>query len=88
MKVMESVAKTQAREIRIFPNPTRDQFTVFTDGIGLRSLELISLNGQVIKKMNFVDRSVEVDISSFQEGVYFLRIRSSKTVSTGRIMKY
>lgn len=88
MKVMESLTKTQNREIRIFPNPTHDQFTVFTEGLGLRSLELISLNGQVIKKVVFVDRSVEVDISSFREGVYFLRIRSSNSVSTGRIMKY
>ena len=85
---MESLTKTQNREIRIFPNPARDHFTVFTEGMGLRSLELISLSGQVIKKMVFVDRSVKVDISSFQEGVYFLIIRSSNSVSTGRIMKY
>lgn len=88
MKEINTVNNTRNREIRVFPNPVRDQFTVLTQGIGLRSLELISLNGQVIKKMVFMDRSVKVDISAFQEGVYFLRIRCVDSVSTGRIMKY
>jgi hypothetical protein len=88
METTDVIQKSVIQEIRIFPNPTHDQFTVYTKGLGRRSLELISLSGQVVKKMSFFDRNVEVDISSFQDGVYFLRINSTHAVSTGRIMKY
>ena len=88
METTDVIQKATLQEIRIFRNPSHDQFTIQTNSIGLRSLELISLSGHVVKKMVFFNKSIQVDISSFQEGAYFLRIKSSDSVSTGRIMKY
>lgn len=88
MEATDILHKSAKQEIRISSHPTGDQFTLYTNGLGLRSLELISLSGHVVKKMSFFERKVQVDISSIREGVYFLRVISRHSVSTGRITKH
>jgi len=73
--------------IRIYPNPTTSILTIEIGQPELHSIEINSLNGQLIYKSDMVSTTHQIDISSFSKGVYFVTIRSKEFVRTEKIVK-
>lgn len=73
--------------IQIFPNPARNVITLKTLETGPYSLEIISLNGQQIHKGVIEGTTHQIDLSTFQKGVYFITIRSKDFVSNRKFIK-
>jgi predicted GH43/DUF377 family glycosyl hydrolase len=73
--------------IRIYPNPANDLFTVEMDKPGRGSIEITSLNGQLLYSTVMKGTSQRIDLSSFQKGVYFITVRSRNQVWTEKIIK-
>ena len=86
--IIEGVAETANHEIKIYPNPTQGLITVQTREQGVYTMEIISLNGQVLKKMDIPVSSVQVNLSSLQSCIYLIRIIFKFEVYMGRIIKY
>jgi hypothetical protein len=84
----EGVSEQANQMISIYPNPTQDLITIQTMGMGSYSLEIISLNGQVLMRRDFPEWSVQVDMSSLSSGIYLIRIISKDDVCCERIVKY
>lgn len=79
-------------DLTIYPNPCTDRLNINVDGILApdTKLELISLNGQimlVMKLYNMTFGSASIDVSHLPSGMYIVRVISSKTVRTARIIK-
>jgi hypothetical protein len=74
-------------QIQIFPNPTQDLITVQSREQGDYSMEIISLNGKVMTKMEYNERTVQVDLSSIPSGIYMIRVISGEKVYMGRVVK-
>jgi len=72
---------------RIFPNPTYNLLTIETENPKLCSIEITSLNGRLLLNDDVVGPIHQLDLSSFQKGVYFITIRSKDFVSTKKIIK-
>lgn len=72
----------------IYPNPTNSQFTIETDNPDHYSIEITSLNGQQILTGEMEGTTHQIDLSSFQKGVYFITVRSDDFVTTRKIIKY
>jgi len=51
------------------------------------SIEITSLNGQQILSGEMEGTSHQIDLSSFQKGIYFITIRSKDFVTTRKIVK-
>lgn len=72
----------------VYPNPTR---SVLTAELGDVSdpcrINLTSINGQLIFSKEMAGSSHQLDLSSLQKGVYFLRLKSKHSVSTKKIIK-
>ncbi|MDR1182893.1 MAG: T9SS type A sorting domain-containing protein, partial [Bacteroidales bacterium] len=64
--------------INIFPNPAQDKIQIISEETPLTAIEIINIQGQVIHrgKIDF-KRNLEVDISSFSSGMYFVRLTNS-----------
>lgn len=88
VRINTDVAESTVQELMIFPNPANSLITIQTREKGLCSLEIVSLNGQVIKKMDFSESPVVVDLSSYQSGLYIIRILFRDKVYMGRVVKY
>jgi hypothetical protein len=73
--------------LRIYPNPLNDQFTIETGLTVQYTIEVCSLNGQLIYKTRTDGPSRQLDLSSFQKGIYFITIRSQNSVTTRKIIK-
>jgi hypothetical protein len=73
--------------LSIYPNPTNDVFKIETGIVGQHSIEITSLNGQIIQSRTFIGSSHQIDLSSFQKGVYFITVRSKDFNTTEKIIK-
>jgi hypothetical protein len=74
-------------KLLIYPNPLNDQLTIETGIIGHNVIEITSLNGQLIYSTEMEGTTYQLDLSSFQKGVYFITIRSKDFVTTRKIIK-
>jgi hypothetical protein len=73
--------------LRCFPNPTQKITTIQTKETGVYSLEIFSLTGQVLHREDFTGKSVKVDLSSYNKGVYFITVKVKGYLATRRIVK-
>lgn len=65
----------------IFPNPTKDNFTVKSD-TKISKIDVISETGQVVETENFGNSGLteyEMNVSNIPNGIYFVRINDIST---------
>ena len=72
---------------RIYPNPTRNMLTIETSILGLYNIEITSMNGQIIFSKEFDGTSNQIDLSSFQKGMYLITVRYRDYVRREKIIK-
>lgn len=75
--------------LTIFPNPVKDKFIVESSSILTHAeLTLFSINGQAILTKRTTNDKTELDISMLPPGVYFVQIKSDRSIEKGKIIKY
>ncbi len=74
-------------ELSIYPNPTNNFLTIETEQPDHYSINITSLNGQLIYSTIMEGTTHQIDLSSFQKGIYFITIRSDEFVTTRKIIK-
>ena len=83
---------TSVDELRVFPNPTNNQFTL---DIELNTAEnvtvdLINVVGQVVKSVDFGTRSVGlnreyIDVNDLENGIYFMNLTVGENQGTVKV---
>jgi len=81
------IEETNLSELTIYPNPTKDILTIETDNLDPYSIKITTLNGQQILIGMMEGTHHQLDLSTFQKGVYFITIRSDDFVATKKIIK-
>jgi len=64
----------------IYPNPSSDVLHVKSLNTNLHSIEIVDFNGRLIQKLSTESSLKSIDVSSFAEGIYFVRINHAKTI--------
>ena len=73
--------------INIYPNPNKGQFFVEIPK-GCTELLITDIAGKVMKRIICADNTkVEVDITSFPSGVYFVRVLDKDKWLSGKVVK-
>jgi hypothetical protein len=70
-----------------YPNPVNDLLTIEAENPGQHSIEIISLSGQLIYNKKMEGPTHQIDLSSFEKGLYIITIRSKDFVRTEKIIK-
>ena len=73
--------------LSILPNPANDLLTAKSTIPGICIIEVTSLKGQVLFKSIMSGSSHQIDLSSFQKGLYFISLRSRDYLKTEKIIK-
>ena len=73
--------------VKVYPNPANNSLTIETEHPDRYSIEITSLNGQLIFSTIMVGNTHQLDLSSFQKGAYLITIRSKDFVKTEKIIK-
>lgn len=82
-----SVDLTSSEKLNVFPNPSKDLISITLEHPGEYSMFITTLNGQLIYSALMEGPSHQIDLSSFQKGVYLLTLKSVDFVATGKIVK-
>lgn len=64
--------------IKIYPNPTTDYINLLSkDDTIFSSVEIIDLNGKILKKAEFNSNQVILNVKDLSSGVYFIREKNT-----------
>lgn len=78
-------------KLKLYPNPAQNSITLeVIPGLQLDSVEIFDLNGKLIQSLdlsNTTDQLLELNISSINSGVYFLKVVSPEGTSTLKFVK-
>ncbi len=81
------INNTKPTGFNIYPNPANDLLTIKTNESGQHTIEIHSLNGQLLYSNKIEGPTHQIDLSSFQKGLYFITVRSRDYVITEKIIK-
>ncbi|WP_298423725.1 T9SS type A sorting domain-containing protein [uncultured Kordia sp.] len=83
-----SIEKKFLENIKVFPNPVRDQLFIDFPHAIKGTLTLTSVNGKRVLFQNIKTAQLELDISKIKtKGMYFLKIKTAKGTLTKKIIK-
>lgn len=81
-----NVDANQVENTRIFPNPVIDFLSISTTSV-MNEIEIISILGEQILSIKVNQKETMIDLSSLQNGVYFLKFKGNDEVRTVKIIK-
>lgn len=72
------LSEKEADNIRVYPNPASAQITI--EGADIHTVELYSITGQLLStQKNTSSESVTLDVSSFPQGMYFIKVQTGRS---------
>ncbi|MBP7220185.1 MAG: T9SS type A sorting domain-containing protein [Paludibacteraceae bacterium] len=72
-------------DVRIYPNPSKDNIIV--EGVKNGILEIINLQGKIVKYTPIPDSITRIDISQLTEGIYSLKITTNEGIIVKKLIK-
>ena len=76
--------------VRIFPNPTSGQVTLFNDSnMDVDSITVLDINGRIIKQiaMDGTATNINFSLASLAQGMYFVKIETDTASIVKKILK-
>ena len=67
-----SINETVDNNVKIYPNPTRNEVMVQCDG--MKKISLATVSGQTLDEMNVDADKYTLDMRSYNPGVYFINV--------------
>lgn len=77
--------KTESQTVLICPNPTNSKLSLTLNSNTIKAIALTNLIGQKITDVPLAAK--EIDLSSFDKGIYFLRIQTESSEKLYKIIK-
>lgn len=81
-EVMETSNKNH---INIYPNPAKDNILI--EGLQTGKIEIMDINGKVLKNDNIFDTKTSINISKLSSGVYSIRIITNNGIIIKKLVK-
>lgn len=79
---------TQNKEVKIFPNPTNTMFNIKSNG-NIYEVLVYNILGQEIEKISGINENTsKIDVSNYQRGTYFVKVKTEVSFETVKLIKY
>jgi hypothetical protein len=79
------IFENEKSKINIYPNPANE--TIIIDGLQAGKIDIINLQGQVIKKLDVSNEKTSIDISKLSGGVYTMKIKTNDGIIVKKLIK-
>jgi hypothetical protein len=70
----------------IFPNPATDRATIIFDNYADKTIQLIDLNGVIVKQLETRSSQVELNLLHYAKGIYILKSIEGEHVSIKKLL--
>ena len=78
----------ESNDIQVYPNPFNDKIKIsIKENKGLNQLRIIDMTGRTILNKNLVGQSIEIDLSAYSSGLYYLLVGGNKGISSFKLIK-
>lgn len=84
-EVSNSVDDSLLNQLTIFPNPTEDTVNVNSD-IVIKSISIYNQTGQLIVTKQTNAKQINLDLTHYNQGIYFLRLGTEKGMMSEKII--
>ena len=81
-----NILEREIENFSIYPNPVTNNLTV-EHSEAIEDLKIFDLQGKMYLHISPKKETVNVDMTSFAAGIYFLRIVSHNKISTSKVIK-
>lgn len=65
-------------EIRIYPNPAKNSLTISFENDNSSTIQIVDITGKIVLTKKLIKTIERLDISSLQNGMYFIKIQSNE----------
>jgi len=69
----------------VYPNPAVEKINI--ELLQKSEIEILNLQGQIIKRINAPEKQMTIDISDFARGMYFINVTTDKEIITKKFIK-
>jgi len=76
-----------ANAIRIFPNPTRDKVYIQLSNSAPSTISVFDITGQRLLFNNYLGNKIEIDLSTFESGIYLIEVKGENILKVDRLIK-
>ncbi len=76
--------EVESMNINVFPNPVSNIFTIQTNSSEINKVELIQLNGSILKSAIFTE-TLQIDVSDIPNGIYIIKLQGKKGVNYAKL---
>jgi len=73
--------------VSIFPNPTKGKVYIRLSQTDFVTISIFDITGQLILSESFTGTKSVIDLSSFETGIYFIKLKGKNTLKTARLIK-
>ena len=81
-----SISEIQAENLSVYPNPVTSNLTVKNETV-IDELRIFDIQGKLHLQLSPKEEIVNIDMSNFPTGIYFLQIINKNQVHTSKIIK-
>jgi hypothetical protein len=71
------IEELNAAGISVFPNPVNDVIIINSEKMEIDEIKIYDINGKLIKHEIINSSNLEVDVTEFETGIYFINMKSS-----------
>lgn len=85
--VCESVINLLTSDLKLFPNPADNSFTLVIPGNGIKSdIRLFTVSGNQLMHTTSAERETVIDIKNIPTGIYFVNVRNTSINKTIKLV--
>lgn len=77
----------KTERIKIYPNPASDHITVTTPNSGEQSITIYNSRGQLVLQTTISSQRTAINVSSYPEGIYYVRLQDSEGEGSTKFIK-
>jgi hypothetical protein len=83
-------AELKATDVKVYPNPTSNSFTLLTGEVKDAQISIIDINGQIVSQQKSESNETNLNVSNLPNGNYIVEVRTesgnvvSKTVTVAK----
>lgn len=82
-----SITDLQLTKVLIFPNPTISSFTIQSNNKMIKKIELLDIQGRILKVVQINQMNSTINISDFAKGTYIVLIETEEGLLKEKIIK-